>query len=176
MSLRRGKTVSPLTGWPWKAVPVLVQSFRVPVSKSRLSGLPSAPVGRTPSSAGDGRTRVRVTKRASRARRGIRTTATGRRESAGLGLRKVYRRGGGIVPAPPFFACILRLRHDTRWRAFVSRLTVGGTGLIFSSVVGLAADTGGRGIALDGAGTAYLTGYDVAVRNPKDVLVVKINA
>src|SRR5947209_17132945 len=49
MSLRRGKTVSPLIGWPTNASPSAVQSLSVPVSKSKLSGLPSAPVGRTPS-------------------------------------------------------------------------------------------------------------------------------
>src|SRR5262245_21345881 len=46
-----GATVSPLIGWPRKASPSAVQSFRVPVSKSRLSGLPLASMGRTPSGA-----------------------------------------------------------------------------------------------------------------------------
>src|SRR5260370_27285375 len=49
MSLRRGKTVSPLIGWPANASPSAVQSLSVPVSKSKLSGLPSVPTGRTPS-------------------------------------------------------------------------------------------------------------------------------
>src|ERR671935_284220 len=49
MSARRGWTVSPLTGCPANASPSAFQSFSVPVSKSRLSGLPSAPLGRTPS-------------------------------------------------------------------------------------------------------------------------------
>src|SRR5262245_1073218 len=49
MSLRRGWTVSPWIGWPLKASPSAVQSFSVPVSKSRFSGLPSAPRGNTPS-------------------------------------------------------------------------------------------------------------------------------
>src|SRR5262245_49163148 len=49
MSPRRFVTVSPLIGWPSNAFPSAVQSFSVPVSKSRLSGLPSAPTGRTPS-------------------------------------------------------------------------------------------------------------------------------
>src|ERR1700684_3002111 len=38
-------TVSPFTGWPSNAVPVAVQSFSVPSSKSRLSGFPSLPTG-----------------------------------------------------------------------------------------------------------------------------------
>src|SRR4051812_24561262 len=50
MSPRRGWTVSPLIGWSLKASPSAVQSLRVPVSKSRLSGLPSLPTGRAPSS------------------------------------------------------------------------------------------------------------------------------
>ena len=40
--------MSPLIGWSSKASPSAVQSLSVPVSKSRLSGLPSAPTGRTP--------------------------------------------------------------------------------------------------------------------------------
>src|SRR5436190_1186019 len=48
MSDRRDATVSPLTGCPWKASPVAVQSASVPVSKSRLSGLPFDPIGRVP--------------------------------------------------------------------------------------------------------------------------------
>src|SRR5262245_56577821 len=50
MSPRRGATVSPLIGWSLNAAPSAVQSRRSPVSKSRLSGLPSAPTGRTPTS------------------------------------------------------------------------------------------------------------------------------
>src|SRR5437879_3945716 len=48
MSLRRLTTVSPLIGCPAKASPSAVQSRRSPVSKSRLSGLSSAPLGSTP--------------------------------------------------------------------------------------------------------------------------------
>src|SRR5438093_9792108 len=48
MSLRRLATVSPLTGCLSKAAPEAVQSFSVPSSKSRLSGLPSWPKGLMP--------------------------------------------------------------------------------------------------------------------------------
>src|ERR1051326_8123936 len=51
MSPRRAETVSPLIGCFSKADPTAVQSLRVPSSKSRLSGLPSLPTGRTPSGA-----------------------------------------------------------------------------------------------------------------------------
>src|SRR5688572_29364441 len=48
MSVRREATASPLIGWPSKALPVAVQSARVPDSKSKLSGLPFAPTGKVP--------------------------------------------------------------------------------------------------------------------------------
>src|SRR2546429_2629127 len=51
MSLRRGKTVSPLIGWPSNALPEAVQSLSVPSSKSRLSGWPSFPTGLVPGEA-----------------------------------------------------------------------------------------------------------------------------
>src|SRR5262249_50340200 len=44
--------VSPSIGCPAKASPSAVQSWRVPVSKSRLSGRPSGPTGRTPAGFG----------------------------------------------------------------------------------------------------------------------------
>ena len=45
-----GWTESPSIGWPSKALPVAVQSFRSPVSKSRFSTRPSAAVAANPSS------------------------------------------------------------------------------------------------------------------------------
>src|SRR5580765_5768844 len=45
MSVRRAATVSPLIGCLSNALPVDVQSFSVPDSKSRFSGRPSLPSG-----------------------------------------------------------------------------------------------------------------------------------
>ena len=49
-SAGRSSAMSPLIGWPSKALPSAFQPSSVPVSKLRFSGLPSAPTGMTPGS------------------------------------------------------------------------------------------------------------------------------
>jgi hypothetical protein len=71
-----------------------------------------------------------------------------------------------VDPGPPPFPP----SHDTGDRAFVTHVNTTGSNLVFSSIVGLS-QTGGRGIAVDSAGTTHMTGYDMGVQNPKDVLV-----
>jgi hypothetical protein len=61
-----------------------------------------------------------------------------------------------------------RLRCDTggfpddewrRWDVFVTKLNAAGTALVYSTYIGGSGDEVGRGIAVDGSGYAYVTGF-----------------
>src|SRR5450631_4113949 len=92
MSPRREATVSPFMGWPLKASPSAVQSLRVPVSKSRLSGLPSAPTGSTPSG---GLSAAKTGERQRRTTSGENRRMTTPEQEDGLGDDGPIVRGGG---------------------------------------------------------------------------------
>jgi hypothetical protein len=74
--------------------------------------------------------------------------------------------------------------------AFVAKVDAAGTGLVYAGYIGGTGDDIGQGIALDGAGDAYVTGYtdsseasfpvilgpDVSFNGGVDVFVAKVNA
>ena len=61
-----------------------------------------------------------------------------------------------------------RLRHDLQRRvdAFVTKLDASGAALGYSTYLGGSDDDYGSGIAVDGAGSAYLTGYTASADFP----------
>ena len=52
----------------------------------------------------------------------------------------------------------LQPSHGGSWDAFVAKLNANGTALVYSTYLGGSGDDGGKGIAVDGAGHAYVTG------------------
>jgi hypothetical protein len=72
--------------------------------------------------------------------------------------------------------------------AFVAKLNAAGSALVYSTYLGGSGDEGGNGIAVDGAGNAYITGFtsstDFPMANPlqpaygggTDAFVAKLNA
>jgi len=52
------------------------------------------------------------------------------------------------------------------WDAFVTKLNVSGSGLVYSTYLGGSGDDRGDGIAIDGSGNAYVTGGTVSVNFP----------
>jgi len=52
----------------------------------------------------------------------------------------------------------LQPSHGGSWDAFVAKLNANGTALVYATYLGGSGDDGGKGIAVDGAGHAYVTG------------------
>src|SRR5207249_10362641 len=50
--------------------------------------------------------------------------------------------------------------------AFVAKLSAGGTALVYSTCIGNSGDDVGLGIAVDGLGNAYVTGYTGSLHFP----------
>jgi hypothetical protein len=82
----------------------------------------------------------------------------------------------------------LRVSNGGGYDAFVTKINAAGSALVYSTYLGGSGDDYGRGIAVDGAGNAYVTGYTYSLNFPTtnplqasnggatDVFVTKINA
>ncbi len=81
------------------------------------------------------------------------------------------------------------LNGDIGWDAFVTKLSASGAALLYSSYLGGSGSEQGHGIAVDGAGSAYLTGgtsstdfpttagaFDTTYNNGGDAFVTKLDA
>ncbi|GEM_PF-2444178 len=80
------------------------------------------------------------------------------------------------------------LSHEDGWDAFVVKVNAAGTELVYAGFLGGLSEDWGYGIAVDGAGNAYVTGYtssydfptvagpDLSYNGSYDAFVVKVNA
>jgi len=80
------------------------------------------------------------------------------------------------------------LTYNGGWDAFVAKVNVTGSGLVYAGYIGGTGDDEGYGIAVDGAGNAYITGYtdseasfpvtggpDLTYNGGGDAFVAKVN-
>ena len=82
------------------------------------------------------------------------------------------------------------LTYNGAGDAFVAKVNAAGTALVYGGYIGGSGDDGGRGIAVDGSGNAYVTGVtqsteasfpvlvgpDLTFNGVQDAFVAKVNA